>query len=135
MKAAVYRRETFNAAHRLHNPNWTDEVNRRVYGKCNNPNYHGHNYVIIVRVVGEIDPDTGFVMDLKTLRDLIHELVLDPFDHKNLNEDTEEFRELIPSAENIAKVAYEKLRQRIKPDLDVRITLYETEKNYVEYPL
>lgn len=134
MKVAVYRKEHFNAAHRLHNPEWNDEMNRRVFGKCNNPNYHGHNYELIVRLKGEVDPATGYVYDMKVLSDHIKEHVLQRFDHKNLNLDTEEFKNLNPTAENIAIVIYNILREKIDHGLDLKITLYETERNYVEYP-
>ena len=134
-KVAVFRKEHFNAAHRLNNPNWTDEKNERVYGKCNNFNYHGHNYDLIVQVTGEIDPETGYVMDMKVLSDLIKKEVLDKFDHKNLNLDTEEFKDLNPSAENIAIVIYDKLKPQINPNFDLNIRLYETERNFVEYPV
>jgi 6-pyruvoyltetrahydropterin/6-carboxytetrahydropterin synthase len=134
-RVAVFRKEHFNAAHRLHNPEWTLEENARIFGKCNNANYHGHNYDLIVRLIGEVDPKTGYVFDLKILSDLIKENVLDRFDHKNLNLDTEEFRELNPSAENIVIVIYEILREKISADYDLKITLYETERNYVEYPI
>jgi 6-pyruvoyltetrahydropterin/6-carboxytetrahydropterin synthase len=134
-KVAVFRKEHFNAAHRLNNPNWSDEKNERVYGKCNNFNYHGHNYDLIVQVTGEIDPETGYVMDMKVLSDLIKVEVLDRFDHKNLNLDTEEFKDLNPSAENIAVVIYDKLKTKINPTFDLKIRLYETERNFVEYPV
>jgi 6-pyruvoyltetrahydropterin/6-carboxytetrahydropterin synthase len=134
-KVAVFRKEHFNAAHRLNNPNWSDEKNERVYGKCNNYNYHGHNYDLIVQVTGEIDPETGYVMDMKILSDLIKTEVLDKFDHKNLNLDTEEFKDLNPSAENIAIVIYDKLKDKINKNFDLKIRLYETERNFVEYPV
>jgi 6-pyruvoyltetrahydropterin/6-carboxytetrahydropterin synthase len=134
-KVAVFRKEHFNAAHRLNNPNWSDEKNERVYGKCNNFNYHGHNYDLIVQVTGEIDPETGYVMDMKILSDLIKVEVLNRFDHKNLNLDTEEFKNLNPSAENIAIVIYDKLREKLFTNLDLKIRLYETERNFVEYPV
>ncbi len=134
-KVAVFRKEHFNAAHRLNNPNWSDEKNERVYGKCNNYNYHGHNYDLIVQVTGEVDPETGYVMDMKVLSDLIKSQVLDKFDHKNLNLDTEEFRDLNPSAENIAIVIYDKLKPQIDTQFDLKIRLYETERNFVEYPI
>jgi len=132
---AVYRKEHFNAAHRLHNPEWTEEENRRIFGKCNNPNYHGHNYDLIVRLVGEVDVKTGYVFDLKILSDLIKVQVLDKFDHKNLNLDTVEFRDLNPSAENIAMVIFDLLRDHIPSHLELKIKLYETDRNYVEYPI
>lgn len=134
MKVAVFRKEHFNAAHRLHNPHWSEEKNESVFGKCNNKYYHGHNYELVVKVIGEPDPDTGYVYDMKVLSDLIKENVSDRFDHKNLNLDTEEFKDLNPTAENIAVVIYNILREKIEPELDLKITLYETERNYVEYP-
>lgn len=134
MKVKVSRKEHFNAAHRLFNPGWTEEKNARVFGKCNNPNYHGHNYEIIVSLTGEPDPETGYVCDLKELSDLIRENVLRKFDHKNLNLDTEYFRSLNPTAENIAVVIWRILRQKIDASLELKITLYETERNFVEYP-
>lgn len=133
-KVAVYRKEHFNAAHRLNNPAWTAEENQRVFGLCNNPNYHGHNYDLIVKVVGEPNPETGYVIDMKELSSLIKELVLDKFDHKNLNLDTKEFAHLNPSAENIAIVIYDFLKDKLDPSLDLQIRLYETERNFVEYP-
>lgn len=134
MKAAVIRKASFNAAHRLYNPRWTDEQNERVFGLCNNPNYHGHNYVLEVKVIGSIDPDTGYVMDTKNLKKIIDEEIISRFDHKNLNLDTTEFKELIPTAENIAKVIYQLLRKRLDPSVDLHIRLYETERNIVEFP-
>ncbi len=135
MKVAVFRKEHFNAAHRLHNPQWTDEKNQAIFGKCNNPHYHGHNYELIVRLAGTPDPETGYVYDMKALSDLIREHVTSRFDHKNLNLDTEEFKKLNPTAENIVKVIYDILRPKIKPELDLKVTLYETERNFVEYPV
>ncbi len=134
MKVKVSRKEHFNAAHRLFNPNWTEEQNEKVFGKCNNPNYHGHNYELIVSLVGEPDPETGYVYDLKVLSDIIKENVLIKLDHKNLNLDTEYFLSLIPTAENIALVIWRILRQKIDPKFELKITLYETERNFVEYP-
>jgi 6-pyruvoyltetrahydropterin/6-carboxytetrahydropterin synthase len=134
MKVKVSRKEHFNAAHRLFNPEWTDEKNQLVFGKCSNPNYHGHNYELIVSVVGEPDTRTGYVLDMKLLSDLIKENVLLKFDHKNLNLDTEYFKELNPTAENIAVVIWRILRQKIDSTLELKITLYETERNFVEYP-
>lgn len=133
-KTAVYRLEHFNAAHRLHQPEWSDEKNAQVFGKCNNPSYHGHNYELIVKVTGYPDQDTGYVMDLKVLSDLIKEQVLDRFDHKNLNLDTDEFKDLNPTAENIAIVIYDLLRPHISTDKEIQIRLYETPRNFVEYP-
>jgi len=134
MRTSVWRRATFNAAHRLYNPAWDDETNDRIFGLCNNPNYHGHNYILFVKVTGEIDPETGYVMDLKILNDLIKEQVIEPFDHNNLNLDVPEFKYLNPTAENIAKVIWEKLRHKLDKKYDVQIRLYETENNFVEYP-
>ncbi len=133
-KVSVFRKEHFNAAHRLHNPQWSDEQNARIFGKCNNANYHGHNYELIIQVTGAVDADTGYVIDMKVLSDLIKEEVIEPFDHKNLNLDTEEFSQLNPSAENIAIVIYEKLRKKLNTSLSLKIRLYETERNFVEYP-
>ncbi|MBM3168614.1 MAG: 6-carboxytetrahydropterin synthase [Bacteroidetes bacterium] len=133
MKVAVFRKEHFNAAHRLYNPAWTDEKNDAVFGKCNNPNYHGHNYELIVQLKGEVNPETGYVYDMKVLSDLIKEQVLSKFDHKNLNLDTEEFKSLIPSAENIAVVIWKILREKIDRNYDLIVRLYETERNFVEY--
>ncbi len=133
-KVAVFRKEHFNAAHRLHNPQWTEDKNFEVFGKCNNPNYHGHNYELIVKVVGKVEEETGYLMDMKILSDLIKNKVLDKFDHKNLNLDIQEFKNLNPTAEHIAMVIYNLLRDDINPDLDLKVILYETERNYVEYP-
>ncbi|NVJ85721.1 MAG: 6-carboxytetrahydropterin synthase [Algoriphagus sp.] len=133
MKVTVIRKEHFNAAHRLHNPNWTEEKNQEVFGKCNNPNYHGHNYDLHVMLRGEIDPETGYVYDMKLLSDLIKEHVLNRFDHKNLNLDTDEFKALNPTAENIAVVIWNILRDKIDRKYDLSIRLYETERNFVEY--
>ena len=133
MRVAVYRKEHFNAAHRLYNPAWTDEKNQEIFGKCNNPNYHGHNYELIVKLVGEVDPDTGYVFDMKVLSDIIKEHVLNKFDHKNLNLDTDEFKNLIPTAENIAVVIWNILRKQIDSKYALSVRLYETERNIVEY--
>lgn len=133
-KVAVYRKEHFNAAHRLHNPKWDAATNQRIFGKCNNPNYHGHNYELIVKLTGVPDPNTGYVMDLKILSDLIQTEIIERFDHRNLNEDCEAFRNLNPTAENICVVIYNLLRAKINPALDLQIRLYETERNFVEYP-
>ncbi|HTF17917.1 MAG TPA: 6-carboxytetrahydropterin synthase [Chryseolinea sp.] len=134
MRIKVSRREHFNAAHRLHNPEWSDEVNQQVFGKCNNPNYHGHNYELIVSLTGEPDQKTGYLFDLKELSDVIKKHVLSKFDHKNLNLDTEYFRDLNPTAENIALITWRILRQQIDEKFELKITLYETERNFVEYP-
>ena len=133
-KVAVFRREHFNAAHRLHNPAWDDAMNERIFGKCNLPNYHGHNYELIVRVAGVPDTQTGYVMDMKLLSDLIKRQVVDRFDHRNLNLDTVEFKDLNPTAENIVLVIYDLLRKEIDIKLDLNVTLYETPRNFVEYP-
>lgn len=134
MKVAVFRKEHFNAAHRLHNPDWSEEKNTAIFGKCNNPSFHGHNYELIVKVIGEPDPETGYVYDMKVLSDLIKEHVSDRFDHKNLNLDVPEFKALNPTAENIAVVIYNILRDKVDEKLELKIRLYETERNFVEYP-
>ncbi|MFM2358935.1 MAG: hypothetical protein RLY16_928 [Bacteroidota bacterium] len=134
-KVAVYRKEHFNAAHRLNNPAWDAAKNAAVFGKCNHPHYHGHNYELIVKLVGEVDPDTGYVYDLKLLSDIIQEEIIERFDHRNLNLDTVEFKDLNPSAENIAVVIYNLLRARIEQQFELQIRLYETERNFVEYPV
>ena len=134
MKVKVSRKEHFNAAHRLFNSEWSDEQNARIFGKCSNPNYHGHNYEVIVSLIGEPDPKTGYVYDLKVLSDMIKENVLRKFDHKNLNLDTEYFKNLNPTAENIAVIIWRILRQKIDSNIELKITLYETERNFVEYP-
>lgn len=134
MRMSVSRLEHFNAAHRLYNPEWSDEQNDRVFGKCNNPNFHGHNYDLIVTLIGETDPMTGYVYDLKQLSDIIRENIIAHFDHKNLNLDTPYFKTLNPTAENIAMVIWRILRQQIDPKFELKIKLYETERNFVEYP-
>lgn len=133
MKVSVYRKEHFNAAHRLFNANWTEEKNDEVFGKCNNPHFHGHNYELVVQLKGEIDPETGYVYDMKVLSDLIKVHVLNKFDHKNLNLDTDEFKNLNPSAENIAVVIWNILRSKIDRKFELTVRLYETERNFVEY--
>ncbi len=133
MKVTVCRNAHFNAAHRLHCSDWSDEQNRSVFGKCNNANYHGHNYELTVSVTGEVDPKTGYVIDLKVLSDLIVEEVENPFDHKNLNLDVAEFADLNPTAENIAIVIWNKLRRRLDAKLILEVTLYETPRNFVIY--
>ncbi len=133
-KVAVFRKEHFNAAHRLNNPNWTDKENQAFFGKCNNPNYHGHNYDLILKISGFVDEETGYLLDTKVLSDLLKEHIIEKFDHKNLNLDTQEFKTLNPSTENIAMVIYDIMRPLISADLDLKVTLYETERNYVEYP-
>lgn len=133
-KVAVFRREHFNAAHRLFNPGWDDATNEKVFGKCALPNYHGHNYELEVKVVGIPDEKTGYVMDLKELSDLVKREIHSRFDHKNLNLDTEEFKELNPTAENIVIVIYDLLRPHIDPKMELQIRLFETPRNFVEYP-
>jgi 6-pyruvoyltetrahydropterin/6-carboxytetrahydropterin synthase len=133
-KVSVYRREHFNAAHRLHNANWDEAKNEQVFGKCNNPSYHGHNYEVEVKVTGKPASDTGFVIDMKMLSQIINENVLEKFDHKNLNLDVKEFTELNPTAENIVIIIYNILRDKINKDLDLQVRLYETPRNYAEYP-
>ncbi len=132
MKVSVFRRAHFNAAHRLHNPAWSEEKNCAVFGLCNNPNFHGHNYELDVKVTGEVDPDTGMVLDLGWLADLIKTSVEHRFDHKNLNLDTEEFRTLIPTAENICLVIWGILRPQLPEKFDLLVRLYETPRNFVE---
>jgi 6-pyruvoyltetrahydropterin/6-carboxytetrahydropterin synthase len=134
LKTAIIRKEHFNSAHRLNNPKWSEEVNKHVFGKCNNPNYHGHNYELEVKVIGEVNPDTGFVMDVKVLKALIKANVLEKYDHRNLNLDVEEFKTINPTAENIARVVYENLRSHLPEVLDLSIRIYETERNFAEYP-
>ncbi|UMY65628.1 MULTISPECIES: 6-carboxytetrahydropterin synthase [unclassified Flavobacterium] len=133
MKVTVSRRAHFNAAHRLYRPDWSDERNNAVFGKCNNPNFHGHNYELIVSVTGEIDPETGFVIDVKELADLIKAYVENAFDHKNLNLDVADFQSLNPTAENIAVVIWNRLRPHIAADKEMEVTLYETPRNFVSY--
>jgi 6-pyruvoyltetrahydropterin/6-carboxytetrahydropterin synthase len=133
-KVAVFRKEHFNAAHRLNNPAWDEATNAKVFGKCNLPHYHGHNYELIVKLTGVPDPQTGYVMDMKVLSDLVKEKVVEKFDHRNLNLDTIEFKDLNPTAENIAMVIYDLLRPAIDSKFDLKITLYETPRNFVEYP-
>ncbi|GJM28136.1 MAG: 6-carboxy-5,6,7,8-tetrahydropterin synthase [Cyclobacteriaceae bacterium] len=134
MRTAVIRKEHFNAAHRLYNPDWSDKKNDRVFGKCNNPNFHGHNYELLVKLIGHPDPETGYVYDMKQLSDVIREEIITAFDHRNLNRDVPEFQQLNPTAENIAMVIWQKLRKRIDLQYELKITLYETERNIVEYP-
>ena len=134
-KVAVFRKEHFNAAHRLFNPGWDDATNEKVFGKCALPHYHGHNYEMEVKLVGVPDEKTGYVMDLKLLSDLINREVLEKFDHKNLNLDVKEFKDLNPTAENIVVVIYNLLRPHIEKKFDLQIRLYETPRNFVEYPV
>ena len=134
MEITVSRKAHFNAAHRLYNKNWSDEKNKSVFGKCNNINYHGHNYEMIVSVTGEINPDTGYVIDMGDLKKIIKDEVEEKLDHKNLNLDVEYFSDIIPSAENICIYIYNLLRDQISSDLDISVTLYETPRNFVTYP-
>ena len=133
MKVTVSRRAHFNAAHRLYRPNWSDEKNEAIFGKCNNPHYHGHNYELIVSVTGEVDPETGYVVDVKILKDFIKSEVEDVLDHKNLNLEVPEFKETNPTAENIVIFIYNKLKVVLEDDLDLEATLYETPRNFVSY--
>lgn len=133
MKVTVSRKAHFNAAHRLYRPDWTEERNDAVFGKCNNPNFHGHNYELIVSVTGDVDPDTGYVIDMKELKDIIYAEVEEAFDHKNLNMDVPEFKDLNPTAENIVIVIWNKVRKRIASDKDLEVVLYETPRNFVTY--
>ena len=133
-KVAIFRKEHFNAAHRLFVPGWTDAQNLEQFGKCSNPNYHGHNYELVVKVTGIPDPKTGYVINLSTLSSIIQKHVLLKFDHKNLNLDTREFANLNPTAENIVLVIYDILRRQLDASLELSVRLYETERNFVEYP-
>jgi 6-pyruvoyltetrahydropterin/6-carboxytetrahydropterin synthase len=134
MRISIFRSAHFNAAHRLYNPKWSNEKNDQVFGLCNNPNFHGHNYELEVKVTGEVDPETGYLIDLKILKDLIHDHVELRFDHKNLNLDTEEFKNLNPTAENICYVIWQILRAHLDEKYDLAVRLFETPRNYVEYP-
>lgn len=133
MIASASRVERFNAAHRLHNPDWSDEKNESFYGLCNNPNFHGHNYKLIVKITGEVDSESGYLIDLKVLKNIIRNEVTDKFDHRNLNLDVPDFKDLIPTAENIAYVIWHKINNHIEDHLNLHITLYETERNFIEY--
>ena len=133
MITTVCRQEHFNAAHRIFNPKWELKKNLDVFGKCAYENYHGHNYDLVVKLKGKVDPETGYLIDLKKVSDIIKEEVLDPFDHKNLNIDCVEFKELIPSSENIAYVIWHKLRKRFSMEMEITIQLFETSRNWVEY--
>lgn len=133
MNVKVSRKAHFNAAHRLYRKDWDDARNQAVFGKCNNPMFHGHNYELIVSVTGPIDPETGFVIDMKVLKDLIRDYVEEPFDHKNLNEEVEEFRILNPTAENIAVVIWNRLRPHIDQACSLEVQLFETPRNFVTY--
>jgi 6-pyruvoyltetrahydropterin/6-carboxytetrahydropterin synthase len=134
-KTSVVRCEHFNAAHRLHNQNWSPEKNEEVFGKCNNPNFHGHNYDLEVKVIGFCDPETGYVVDTKILSAIIKKSILDVFDHRNLNLDVPYFKDINPTTENVARVIYDILRPQLNESLELKIKLYETSRNYVEYPI
>lgn len=134
-KVSIFRKAHFNAAHRLFVSDWSDEENFKVFGKCSNPHYHGHNYELVVKLTGEIDAITGFVFDMKLLNDVVQQEVIARFDHRNLNLDTQEFKALNPTAENIAVVIYDLLRKKIDQKFDLQIRLFETERNFVEYPV
>ena len=133
MKVTVSRKAHFNAAHRLYRSDWSFEKNDAIFGKCNNPNFHGHNYELIESVTGEIDPETGYVVDVKILKDFIKSEVEDAFDHKNLNLDVPEFKDMNPTAENIVVVIYDKLKAVLENHLDLEVILYETPRNFVSY--
>lgn len=133
MKVTVSRKAHFNAAHRLYRKDWSDDKNEEIFGKCNNPNFHGHNYELIASVTGDIDKETGYVIDIKVLKDIIKAEVEDAFDHKNLNIEVEEFKDLNPTAENIAVVIYNKIKPKLSQSLELEITLFETPRNYVSY--
>lgn len=132
---SVFRKAHFNAAHRLNVPSWSEAENTRIFDKCNNPHFHGHNYELVVKITGEVDTITGFVIDLKILNEIIQQEIIARFDHRNLNLDTQEFNTLNPTAENIAIVIYKLIRAKIDHSLDLQIRLYETERNFVEYPV
>ena len=133
MKITVSRKAHFNAAHRLFNPEWSDNKNNEVFGKCNNPNFHGHNYELIVSVAGNVNPETGYVIDMNLLKKIIKEEVEENLDHKNLNLDVMEFKSINPTAENICIYIYNKIKTRLDSNLDLEITLYETPRNFVKY--
>ncbi len=134
MRVSVIRKAHFNAAHRLYRPDWSDERNRAVFGLCSNPNYHGHNYELEVCVTGEVDQETGMVINLKELKQIIHEQIEQRFDHKNLNLDIEEFKDLIPTSEHFCYIIWQRLRAALPPHLDLHVRLYETPRNFFEYP-
>ena len=134
MRVAVFRKAHFNAAHRLYRKEWSHEKNNEVFGLCNNPNWHGHNYVVEVKIMGEVDPETGYLIDLKILNSIIQKEVIERFDHKNLNLDTVEFEDLNPTGENIVVVIYNLIRARLEDKYDLVVRLWETERNYFEFP-
>ena len=133
MRVTVHRKAHFNAAHRLYNPSWSDEKNSEIFGLCNNPNFHGHNYELIVSVTGAIDPETGYVVDMKVLKDIIRDEVELPFDHKNLNIEVPVFQKINPTAENIVVEIWKRIRKQLDKNLDLEVTLYETPRNFVTY--
>lgn len=133
MRLTAYRKAHFNAAHRLYRPDWSEEKNKEVFGKCSNPYFHGHNYDMEIGVSGEVDPETGYLIDLKILKDIIKSEVEDALDHKNLNEEVPEFKDLNPTAENIAFVIYNKIKAKLDPKYDLEVKLYETPRNFVVY--
>lgn len=135
MRVKVNRKAHFNAAHRLYNPKWDSEKNQKIFGLCSNPNFHGHNYNLVVSVIGEVDPETGYVIDMKILKQIIKKHVLLKLDHQNLNLDVSEFKDLIPTAEHIAFVCYKLIKKELPKNLDLQITLFETERNWVSYPV
>ncbi|MFN8310687.1 MAG: 6-carboxytetrahydropterin synthase [Chitinophagales bacterium] len=134
MQVSVFRKAQFNAAHRLYRKDWSDEKNKEVFGLCSNPNYHGHNYQVEVKVTGEIDPETGYVIDLKLLNELIDQEIIERFDHNNLNTDVEAFKDLNPTGENIVVVIYNLLRQKLEQRYTLKVRLWETDRNYFEFP-
>ena len=134
MRIAIFRKAHFNAAHRLHNPKWSAEKNKEIFGVCNNPNYHGHNYEIEVKVTGDVDPETGYLIDLKHLKDLIKEEIEDRFDHKNLDLDVPEFENMMSTVENLCFISWEILSKKLGEAYDVRVRIWETPRNYAQYP-
>lgn len=134
MRIAIFRKSHFNAAHRLHNPKWSDEKNKEIFGLCNNANYHGHNYDLEVKVVGEVNPETGYLMDLKYLKDIIKEHVEDKLDHKNLNLDVPELKDIMPSTENLCYFIWNILQNQLGEKYEVTVRLWETPRNFAEYP-
>lgn len=134
MRIAIFRKAHFNAAHRLHNPKWSDEKNKEIYGVCNNANYHGHNYDLEVKVVGEVDPETGYLIDLKILSDIIKKEIEDKFDHKNLNLDVPYFKDMPTSTENFCHLIWQIMQEKLGDQYEVTIKLWETPRNYVQYP-
>ena len=134
MRISVFRKAHFNAGHRIFNPAWSDEKNLEVFGKCSNPNYHGHNYDLVVRVTGEVDPETGFLIDLKKLKEIIEINVIDRYDHKNLNIEVPPFDNIAPTSEHICYEIWKILRSVLDKKYDLSVRLYESARNFVEYP-